>query len=407
MQDQGRGVSPARIVMFDVMNAFHTRNCIRLGRKCSYTTRSSSPDSNSQYLNSSSGPPTGIEEPETSLWPRAYTAASQQAWLARNSPSDFEILYSVPHQQNLSPLDVTVVQESRTMMLQRSMSRDMMMTIAQHYKPKYNLLAARFGCVKHAVVGLGAYTHFHVTRSPVANDVCVRHRGLALRALQKEINNFGPSNCDAVVTSSIFLSATADSWEEWAVYVDGYSKAITHIINNQFHTAYPGLLSDDLQLRRCAQRSNPHTNPLPKDVPVMKSNIVDLIHFIVSTTNFIGLPKWRAAGFEELEKLACSASDAMSEVDEIERYHLLSGLRSWLFWTDMRKTNGSAEQTVLTAHFYGLVLAVMPVFPARYVEILVEICAEKITKAQRALDEENDELGLGHLLNLAQSYMQS
>ncbi|KAG4442405.1 hypothetical protein IFR05_002107 [Cadophora sp. M221] len=386
----------------------YCRNCIRLGRECSYTTRSSSPDSNTEDMSSSSGLSTETGESETSLSTTAYPAASQQAWLARNSPSDFDIFYTdhpVSNQQDLSLSDMTILKESREMMLKRSMSRGMMMTIAQHYKPKYNLLAAEFACVKHAVVGLGAYTHFRVTRSPVADDVCIRHRGLALSALQKEIDNFGPSNCDAVITSSVFLSATADSWEEWAVYVDGYSKSITHIVNNKFCTVYPGMMSDDLQLRRCARNSNPHTNALLKDVSTIKKHIADLIHFILNTSNLIGLPKWRAAGFEELEKLACSVSDAMSEMNEAEQYHQLAGLRSWMFWTDMRKTDDSMEHILLTAHFYGLLLAVMPVFPARYIETLVEICAEKIDRAQQALGDDNDEFGLGHLLSLAQSYL--
>ena len=35
---------------------------------------------------------------------------------------------------------------------------------------------------------------------------------MALGALQAAIDNFGPSNGDAIVTASVYLSATADSW---------------------------------------------------------------------------------------------------------------------------------------------------------------------------------------------------
>jgi len=72
--------------------------------------------------------------PETST--PGSLAASQQAWLARNSPSDFDVFDSVQQQQDLSPTDAAIVRESREMMQQSSMTRDMMMTIAQHYKPK-------------------------------------------------------------------------------------------------------------------------------------------------------------------------------------------------------------------------------------------------------------------------------
>ncbi|PVH82400.1 hypothetical protein DL98DRAFT_619658 [Cadophora sp. DSE1049] len=311
--------------MSDVTNGFHT------GRECSYTTRSSSPDSSIDDLSSSSGPSTDTGEAETAT--TGYLAASQQAWLARNSPSDFEVFYSVPQQQELSATDVAIVRESREMMQQRSMTRDMTMTIAQHYKPKYNLLAAEFACVKHAVVGLGAFTHFRVTRSPVAEDVCIRHRGLALSALQSEIDNFGPSNGDAIVTASVFLSATADSWEEWAVYVDGYSKVksmlgYTHITNHNFPTVYPDFFTDQLQLRRCSVHSNPHTPALLKDVPKMRQNISEVNTSLLDIASLIGLPKWRQVGFGDLEKLAQSVSTSLCEEDEAEQYHKLSGFRS-------------------------------------------------------------------------------
>ncbi|KAH7412880.1 hypothetical protein BKA64DRAFT_718861 [Cadophora sp. MPI-SDFR-AT-0126] len=364
--------------------------------------KGSSPDSSIDDLSNSSGPSTESGEPETAT--TGHLAASQQAWLARNSPNDFEVFYSAPQQQELTPTDVAIVRESREMMQQRSMTRDMMMTIAQHYKPKYNLLAAEFACVKHAVVGLGAFTHFRMTRSPVAEDVCIRHRGLALSALQSEIDNFGPSNGDAIVTASVFLSATADSWEEWAVYVDGYSKAITHITNHNFPTVYPDFFTDQLQLRRCSLNSNPYTAVLPRDVSKMREHIAEVNTSLLDIASLIGLPKWRQIGFDDLEKLAHSVSAALCEGDETEQYHKLSGFRSWLFWTDMRKTDDSVEQVLLTAHFYGLVLAVLPVLPARYLETLHQICVEKIQDARNMIGGDMGEFSLGRLLELAQSY---
>ncbi|KAK0121863.1 hypothetical protein ONS95_010142 [Cadophora gregata] len=380
----------------------YCRNCVRLGRECSYTPHSSSPDSSVDDLGSSSGPATDIGESE--ITSTAYLAASHQAWLARNYPSDFEAFYSLLQQQGLSPTDVAIVRESREMMQQRSMTRDMMMTIAQHYEPKYNLLAAGFACVKHAVVGLCAFTHFRVTRSPIAEDVCIRHRGLALSALQSEIDNFGPSNGNAIVTASVFLSATADSWEEWAVYVDGYSKAITHMTSHNFPTVYPDFATDQLQLRRCSLNCNPNTPTFHKDIPRMKQNISEVNNSIFDIADLIGLPNWRLVGFEDLEKLVESVSATLCETDDTEQYHKLSGFRSWLFWIDMRRTDDSMEQVLLTAHFYGLVLAVLPVLPARYLEVLHQICVEKIQDAQGVVGDDMGGAGLGSLLGLTRAY---
>lgn len=137
----------------------------------------------------------------------------------------------------------------------------------------------------------------------------------------------------------------------------------------------------------------------------MKQNIANSTNSILNTSSLIGLPKWRAAGFEELEKLCQSVSDALCQTDEMEQYHQLAWLRSWLFWTDLRKVDNAMEQILLTAHFYGVVLAVLPLFPPRYLEPLVEICMEKIERAQNVSEADGSEFGLGRLLKLAHSYL--
>jgi hypothetical protein len=77
--------------------------------------------------------------------------------------------------------------------------------------------------------------------------VCISHANIALRELQKEIDHFGPANADAVVAASVALTGATQDWlvpssfdlrdqllhrpntnfplrEQWAVFVDGYSK---------------------------------------------------------------------------------------------------------------------------------------------------------------------------------------
>ncbi len=137
----------------------------------------------------------------------------------------------------------------------------------------------------------------------------------------------------------------------------------------------------------------------------MKQYVAEVSELILTTSSLIGLAKWRAAGFEELGILAQSVAGALCETDDVEQYHQLAWLHSWLFWIDLRKTNDAPEQLLLTAFFYGLVLAVLPLFPARYLQVLVEICIEKINNAQRVLGhDKNQDMRLGRLLELARSY---
>lgn len=104
-------------------------------------------------------------------------------------------------------------------------------------------MAGYYDCVKYALVAFGAYTHWQGSRSPVAEDVCLKHYTVALRELQKEIEHFNSSNADAIICSSIFLAGTAQDWwvnlywtsirvdtdiqdgnrESWGIFIDGYS----------------------------------------------------------------------------------------------------------------------------------------------------------------------------------------
>lgn len=66
---------------------------------------------------------------------------------------------------------------------------------------------------------------------------------------------------------------------------------------------------------------------------------------------------------------------------------------------DLRKANKGDEQVLLGALFYALVLSVVPLFPARYTESLVEVAREKIEGADEELvGLEWEDFGLLRLL---------
>jgi hypothetical protein len=53
----------------------------------------------------------------------------------------------------------------------------------------------------------------------------------------------------------------------------------------------------------------------------------------------------------------------------------------------------------LTAHFYALVLVVVPLFPAKYSEGLIGVCLKKIEGANEAV--ESEKFGVADLLDSA------
>ncbi|KAF8849787.1 hypothetical protein BDZ45DRAFT_697273 [Acephala macrosclerotiorum] len=215
---------PTPILCF--VNACMSENCLRLGRECSYT----------QVL------PQKSQEEDDKAAP-AFFQASEQAWLTKISPRDFQMYYCPPHHRDIPSSTISVIQQAQEIS-RRPMPRSCLLTIAQHYTPKYNHLAAEHECMKHAIVSFAAHMHFQATKSQISQEVCIQHIGLALKQLQKDILAFGPDNSDAVVTASIFLAGTAQDWwallaflferrtlliverrEQWAVFVDDLRKS--------------------------------------------------------------------------------------------------------------------------------------------------------------------------------------
>jgi hypothetical protein len=158
--------------------------------------------------------------------------------------------------------------------------------------------------------------------------------------------------------------------------------------DSKFLTVFPDLLGERFQLRQFSSMSNYSSPAAPEDRSLIKQRIKSIIDSIVGVKDTIGSTKWCGAGFGALEKLARTIDSALCLEDEIERYHQLSWLRSWMFWVDLRQTNEGKEEHTLTGHFYALLLAVVPIFPARYQESLAEACRRKMRVARLAISDD-------------------
>ncbi|KAE9364810.1 hypothetical protein N431DRAFT_111360 [Stipitochalara longipes BDJ] len=321
--------------------------------------------------------------------------------MAKNAPRDFTLYYCAPHHRDIPSSALSIVQQSQQISLRRPIPRSCMMTIVQHYLPAYNYLAAGYKCVQHAVVGFAAYNHYQVTKNDFAQELCIKQTTIALKKLQEEIDHFSPNNVDAIITCSLFLAGTAQDWDQWSVFVDGYSSALNYITSNKLSTAYPALLSDAFQMRRFSQKANLNAVPLPRNNETMKHRVKEITESICNILQLLGLEKWKAIGFADLEKLAFSVEAALDEDSDAAAYHRLAWLRTWMFWIDLRRTTSGDEQVALSAHFYALVLVVVPLFPAKYFEGLIEVCFKKIEGACEVVV--NEKLGLEELLESARA----
>jgi hypothetical protein len=78
-------------------------------------------------------------------------------------------------------------------------------------------------CVQYALVSFGAYIFDQANKSVTSKELFLSHACAALEKLQYEISIFSEENADAIVTASIILAGTAQDWEQWAVFIEGYS----------------------------------------------------------------------------------------------------------------------------------------------------------------------------------------
>ena len=61
------------------------------------------------------------------------------------------------------------------------------------------------------------------TNSASSKDMFLSHACAALEKLQFEISIFSEENADAIVTASIVLAGTAQDWDQWIVFMEGYA----------------------------------------------------------------------------------------------------------------------------------------------------------------------------------------
>jgi hypothetical protein len=115
----------------------------------------------------------------------------------------------------------------------------------------------------------------------------------------------------------------------------------------KYKTTFPDLMGNRFQLLNFSLISNSPPHEMPKDRSIISQEINSVLNSIGEAQESIGSAKWQSIGFASLETLARSINCAILLDDEIEAYHQLAWLRSWMFWIDLRQTDDSKEEHML------------------------------------------------------------
>jgi hypothetical protein len=177
---------------------------------------------------------------------------------------------------------------------------------------------------------------------------------------------------------------------------------LSEIRRNGWKTAYPELIGEEFQLQGFSTIDD--TSALWRFGDRIEDRVSKIIESIQAATNVMAPEIWSAIGFQDLEQLAYTVLEATPLETESATYDKLAWLRSWMFWIELRRTNGENEQRALNCHFYALLAAVVPMFPARYQNSLLQSSTSKMRKIMDEMDdEEAAEFGLSKLLESART----
>jgi hypothetical protein len=186
--------------------------------------------------------------------------------------------------------------------------------------------------------------------------------------------------------------------DQWSVFVEGYSRVRLHcfspvfsclrllsqtlsqMMEGRFKSIYPDLLGEKFRLRRfystTTSTSEFFATQLPSETEIM-CRTESVIKSVTDAKNAIGEDLWQAGDMPYLRDLAKLVRDAIC-LSDYDRYHQLACFRSWLFWVELRAARNGLEDVVVTGLFYALLLAVVPIFPSRYICSISNVCRNRI-----------------------------
>ncbi|TGZ79403.1 hypothetical protein EX30DRAFT_308912 [Ascodesmis nigricans] len=228
--------------------------------------------------------------------------------------------------------------------------------------PMFLRIAASHEFVMHALLGLSASHLSWLTSSPGTVQLSYQHRGRALRGLQQAIGNFSKHNADAVLAASILLSWQVTDWQSWQSLMQG----TTTVIDSMQAWRHQSCFSDLIAEKEYFNMSLSHFQTTVD--PARDRNIASHVHSRLRSLE--GYFSGKGQESRALAALKEFIEKVWSEVPvktQEEQFKLLHPLRSFLFFLPidfLRRGQSDVSTMVLLAYFFGVALAVEPLFPA-------------------------------------------
>ncbi|KAI5817316.1 hypothetical protein BZA77DRAFT_245301 [Pyronema omphalodes] len=246
--------------------------------------------------------------------------------------------------------------------------------------PMFLRIASRHDFVMNSLLGLSASHLSWLTASPATLQLAYQHRGFAFQGLQESIGNFSKENSDAVLAASILLSWQVTDWPSWASLLQGTATVIDAMEPWKHESEFAGFMAEKEIFSR---------GPFRQQIvdPTRDRHVVSHVyHALTMLYDYLDGHDQARKGLEDLINFVQGLHEHIPVHSGEAQFELLHPLRTWLFFLPIDFLRAKDDRVmVLLAHFYGVALAVEPLFPAVGAAYFGTMSVGPIEQIQRTL----------------------
>ncbi|EWC44442.1 hypothetical protein DRE_06810 [Drechslerella stenobrocha 248] len=222
-----------------------------------------------------------------------------------------------------------------------------------------------------------------------------------MKGLQEELNRFSRANADACLAASVLLSWQTSDWNSWKLLMEGTTIIVQSMQTWKHESEFSEFIAslEDVNSGE-ALRTRPG---LQEQRQIIANARVSLEYLEIEAVNKPAEQQALNTIFSFLNNLETQLP--MSNQDQ--EYQIIHPLASWLFFLPLnflRRAKSDPMVMVFLANFYGLLLAIEPLFPAVDSAYFGALCLGPIEHIHRHIRYQRNHAALLHPSMLLAEY---
>ncbi|KAK6352965.1 hypothetical protein TWF696_004955 [Orbilia brochopaga] len=368
------------------------RNCTKHNVRCDYMDAPPPTDENASM---STLTPISPEYLNQDLWRRSQVPMLRNT--TQISPYDAQPVRS------RSPQDMRLLHDISRIASHMQMADPSLYKVWGREIPllKFLRLAVHHEFVMEAILSLSAAHLASVTGSADSRQVSFQHGGVAMKGLQDELNRFSRANADACLAASVLLSWQTSDWNSWKLLMEGTTIIIQSMQSWKHESEFSEFIAS---LEDANSGEALRTRPsLPEQRQIIAHARASLEYLEIEAVN-------KSAETQALNTLFSFLNNLETQLplsNPDQEYQIIHPLASWLFFLPLsflRRAKSDSMVMIFLANFYGLLLAIEPLFPAVDSAYFGALCLGPIEHIHRHVRYQQNHAALLHPSMLLAEY---